>query len=376
MLTTAAKYRISPFEGGDCMKGSVQYHAPAKRYYISWYPERIWKNPITGEPFWHEKNAHKILDKMRCEVDAGTFNLRTYMPDSPVMLKVVASEWLKAFTGTEATRKFYRKMIQSSIDYFGGGYDIRTFVHSKLQIYYNELPFTVRGKYHRLSTLKNLLHFAQKDGLIASIPPFPALPQGLSDDIRYLTYEQQQKVLEAIPERHRGVFEFAMEYGLRIGEVCALQWDCVTDTEITIRRTMSNGELRNATKTGKSRVFGLTARGAEIIAQFKHLKVEGCISPYVFVTTRNKPYSWKILTLAWRKACKAAGISINLYNGIRHSLGGQLMDAGVELEMVRDILGHTNSDMTRRYAKRSVPVMTKILEFRGKEQPMKEAKEG
>lgn len=105
LLTTAQKYPISPFNGGDCMKGSVQYHAPAKRYYISWYPERIWKNPITGEPFWHEKNAHKILDKMRCEVDAGTFNLRTYMPDSPVMLKVVASEWLKAFTGTEATRK-------------------------------------------------------------------------------------------------------------------------------------------------------------------------------------------------------------------------------------------------------------------------------
>lgn len=59
--------------GGDygCMKGSVQYHAPAKRYYISWYPVKIWKNPITNDPFWHQKNAEKILDKMRCEEDAG-----------------------------------------------------------------------------------------------------------------------------------------------------------------------------------------------------------------------------------------------------------------------------------------------------------------
>jgi site-specific recombinase XerD len=64
--------------------------------------------------------------------------------------------------------------------------------------------------------------------------------------------------------------------------------------------------------------------------------------------------------------CSLTGIKINLYNGIRHSLGGQLMDQGVELEMVRDILGHTNSNMTRRYAKRSVPVMTRVLEFRGR----------
>lgn len=354
------------------MKGSVQYHAPAKRYYISWYPERIWKNPITGEPFWHEKNATKILNKMRCDEDAGVFDIRTYLPDSPVSLGVVSKAWLKAFTGTEATRKFYGKMIQYAIDYFGEGYDIRTFTFSKLQIYYNDLPFTVRGKYHRLSTLKNLLHFAQKDGLIARIPPFPALPQGLSDDIRYLTYEQQQTILAAIPERHRGIFEFAMEYGLRIGEVCALQWDCVTDTEITIKRTMSNGNtIREATKTKRSRTFGKTETVQRVLKSNRPH-----IGNMVFARgIQGVPYTWKMLTGLWRKACKATGIKINLYNGIRHSLGGQLMDAGVELEMVRDILGHTSTEMTRRYAKRSVPVMTKILEWRGK-QPLKEAKEG
>jgi integrase len=358
------------------MKGSVQYHGPAKRYYISWYPVKIWKNPITGEPFWHPKNAEKILDKMRCEVDAGTFILRSYMPDSPVGLKVVAGDWLKAFTGTEATRKFYRKMIQYAIDYFGADYDIRTFTFSKLQIYYNELPFTVRGKYHRLSSLKAMLHFALNDGLIARMPPFPKLPQGLTDDIKYLTYEQQQNVLQAIPERHRGIFEFAMEYGLRIGEVCALQWDCVTDTEITIRRTVSDGVLKAATKTGRSRILGITSRANVIIGICKNISASHAIrSTYVFQRKNGSPYTWKILTLLWRKACAATGIKINLYNGIRHSLGGQLMDQGVELEMVRDILGHTSTNMTRRYAKRSSVQMAKVLEFRGRTEEEKAASE-
>lgn len=349
------------------MKGSVQYHASAKRYYISWYPERIWKNPITGEPFWHKKNAEKVLDKMRCEVDAGTFLLRSYMPDSPVGLKVVSESWLKAFTGTETTRKFYRKMIQYAIDYFGPDYDIRTFTFSKLQIYYNALHFTVRGKYHRLSSLKAMLNFAMKDGLIAKMPPFPALPQGLSDDIKYLTYGQQQKLLGAIPERHRSIFEFAMEYGLRIGEVCALQWDCVTDAEITIRRTMSSGEVRQSTKTGRSRVLGITQAAGKILSERSAENVKKSVpSLYVFSRANGKPYTWKTLTLLWRKACSETGIKINLYNGIRHSLGCQLMDQGTELEMVRDILGHTSSEMTRRYAKRSSAILTSVLDFRGR----------
>jgi integrase len=356
------------------MKGSVLYHAPARRYYIQWYPVKIYRHPVIREPFWAKKSADRVLEKMRFEEDAGTLILKSYMPDSPLTISVVSGDWLKAFCGTEATRKFYRKMIGDAIKYFGGDFDIRSLTYSRLQIYYNELPFTVRGKYHRLSTLKAMLHFAQKDGMIARIPPFPALPQGLKQEIRYLTREQQEKVLQAIPERHRGIFEFAMEFGLRIGEVCALQWSDITDTEIVIRRTMSDGKVRESTKTGKSRVYGRTRKADSIIRAAKDsAENDEAISLYVFRRKEVRPYTWKSLTCWWRTATKKAGIHINLYNGIRHSLGCQLMDEGIELEMVRDILGHTSTNMTRRYCQRAIPIMTKILEWRGK-QPMKEAK--
>jgi len=108
------------------------------------------------------------------------------------------------------------------------------------------------------------LNYAQKDGLLTT-PPFPKLAIGLKGEIKYLTYEQQKNVLAAIPESHRGIFELAMEYGLRIGEVIALQKDCVTDTEIIIKRAMSDGELRNTTKTGKTRCYGITGRAKEIL---------------------------------------------------------------------------------------------------------------
>ena len=139
-----------------------------------------------------------------------------------------------------------------------------------------------------------------------------------------------------------------------------LQKDCVTGSEIIIRRAMSLGELRESTKTGKIRVFGITERAKEILDNLPL-----AASPYVF-NRNGKPYSWKMLTKAWKKACSAAGIEINLYNAIRHSLGCQLMDNGVEMEMVRDILGHTNSAMTRRYAQRAKQTVTNVLQFRGR----------
>lgn len=196
--------------------------------------------------------------------------------------------------------------------------------------------------------------------MIKKMPPFPKLPQGENQDIKYLSFDEQQTVISHILEQDRPIFEFAMEFGLRIGEIIGLQKDCLANDEVTIKRAMGKGGLRQCTKTGKNRVYGLTDRAKEILDRLP-------LSPSPYVFNRNgKPYSWKMLTIRWRRACKGSGISINLYNGIRHSLGGQLMDAGVEMEMVRDILGHTDSKTTRKYAHRSKPVMTNILQFRGR----------
>lgn len=68
----------------------------------------------------------------------------------------------------------------------------------------------------------------------------------------------------------------------------------------------------------------------------------------------------------WKAACDKVGIKINQKNAIRHSLGCQLLDNGVDLEMVRDIYGHTTTDMTRKYVKRTPRRMLEALENRGK----------
>jgi len=347
------------------MKGSVHYHAPAKRWYVNIYWQgqryRIWK--YNGEPLWHEKTAVKLLNKIRAEVDNDTLNIKAYLPESPLSLKALSESWLEASTACANTKRVYRTDVNRAIEYFGKDFDIRTFTYSKLQTYYNKLSLSEKGKYNALNTIKAMLNFAYKDELIGKVPPFPAMSLGLPQEIEYLTFEQQQEVLSYIPVHQRLIFEFMMEYGLRIGEATALMKDCVTDDEVIIRRSHSNGELRETTKTGTHRKYGLTDRARDI------LQKASLIAPFsAFVFNRDRsgqPYTLKVVDRIWRIACLKSGIRIKLYNAVRHSLGCQLLDEGVGMEMVRDIYGHTSSQMTRRYAKRSQQRITSVLNFRG-----------
>ena len=88
------------------------------------------------------------------------------------------------------------------------------------------------------------------------------------------------------------------------------------------------------------------------------------LSPFVFVRDGGKPYTSKNLSKIWHDAGTKVGIKIKMYNGVRHSLGCQLLDMGYDQSLIQDQLGHTKSEMTRRYAKRAPKISADALEAR------------
>jgi len=162
-----------PFKGGDFMGGSVNFHKPAGRYYVQiyWQGQRykIWR--YKEEPLWHEKTAEKLLDRIRSEIDDGTFNPRHFLPDSPLSLKIYSEQWLKASQACSNTKRVYRSCVKRIIEHFGASCDIRKITHTKLLIFYNELPLSEKGKYNVLNALKTMLNYAVKDGVLVRVPP-------------------------------------------------------------------------------------------------------------------------------------------------------------------------------------------------------------
>jgi len=341
------------------MGGSTQYHKPAKRWYVQVYWEgkryKIWN--YNGDPIWHEKTAQKLLNKIRAEIDDGTFQPKTYFPENPLSITDYANQWLKVIDVKPNTLKDYSYSVRSFITPFFGNKDIRNIRFNDIVEFQKWIPRCDKGKYNVVSCLRTMLRWAWRNEDIPKVPPFPKLSQGELPEIEYLNIEQQEAVLSNIPERHRPIFMVGMEYGLRIGELRAIQWDCITDDEIVIKRAFAENQLMESTKTNRSRVYGLTPYVKKIL---RSLPVTS--NTFAFTRDDGKPYTDKNLNAVWAQACEQSGIKkIKLYNAIRHSLGCQLLDKGFEFDKVQKVLGHTRPEMTKRYAKRSNESITQML---------------
>ncbi|MFC1489242.1 tyrosine-type recombinase/integrase [Thermodesulfobacteriota bacterium] len=346
------------------MKGSVYHDKKAQRWCVAIYWEgkryRIWRHPLTGEPFWARRSAEKQLNRIRTEVDEGYFNPKHWMPDSPMSTRVYALEWLECINVSPNTLKDYRYSIKRFIIPFFGDKDLRRIRHNDLVKFHKWVPRADKGKYNVLSCLRTMLRYAYRNEDISRVPPFPKLSYELPE-IEYIEIEQQEAILENIHEKDRPIFQFMMEYGVRPGEARALQKDSIKNSEVVIRRAFAENILRDTTKTGRIRRYPITSYFQKVLNG-----IEPHLSPFVFVRKDGKPYTGKNLNKIWHKACEKAGVKIKLYNGVRHSLGCQLLDMGYDMSLVQDQLGHTKQEMTRRYAKHSKKALADALEARRK----------
>ncbi|MCF8036591.1 MAG: site-specific integrase [Desulfobacteraceae bacterium] len=346
------------------MGGSIQYDKKRRRHYIAVYWQgkhhKIWENPHTGEKLYDKRQAQKLLGVIQDEVDRGAFHPRFWKPDSPLIIREYYQEWLESVDVSAKTKRDYAGYFKNHIIPQIGGVDIRHLRYKHLQKLYKDLNLSTKGKYNVMGALKTMLRWAYNSEDIIRMPGFPKLSFDLPE-VEYLTLEQQEVVLRHIPEMDRPVFEFGMEYGLRTQEVRALKKDCITEDEVIIKRSFSDNTLQEHTKTHQVRRGPLTEAARDILS-----RARVNLSPFVFVRKDGKPYTNKNLNALWKAACKAAGVNIKLQNAFRHSLGCQLLDQGEDLEFVRDVLGHTKTDMTRRYARRNPATMKDALERRRK----------
>jgi len=333
------------------MKGSVLQDKKTQHWYIQlrWdgNTEKFFRYEYKGRWFPFESNAQarKILSVMQDDIDNGTFNPAAYRKDSPLSIKKYVDIWLPLADVIKNTRKKYKSYSTHFINFFGEDKDIRKI--NKIEILQlkkklEDSEYSKKTVYHVLNTLKTMLNFAISNRDMPSLPAFPTLTNPIKGNIEYLDFETQQKIINAIPERHRPIFELAAEYGLRPQEARALMKDAVTDTHVIIMRRLSEYELLEGDKTGKVRPYLKTERAREILKS-----AAPSFSDYVFTHNGRAAYDGKILNRLWKDACSAVGVKIKLYNGVRHSRAGQLLDAEYPMELVSELLGHSKIQMTR-----------------------------
>jgi site-specific recombinase XerD len=96
-----------------------------------------------------------------------------------------------------------------------------------------------------------------------------------------------------------------------------------------------------------------------IIGVLKHAETQ-----YIFCNNEGKPYG--DIKKSWLTAVKKAGIINFHFHDLRHTFASQLVMSGVDLNTVRELLGHKSLEMTLRYSHLSPDHKKRAVDILGK----------
>jgi len=156
----------------------------------------------------------------------------------------------------------------------------------------------------------------------------------------YPSVEQVKAIADHASGPVRAAIWIALLTGARRGEICKLTTADIAEHELTIQAAY--------TKTLKTRTVPI------VPALRPWLK-------YIPLAV-----NFEGLKTGFRRAREAAGLPRIRYHDLRHACASILINEGVPLEVVRDVLGHASIKTTERYAHLQVGKQRQALELLGK----------
>jgi integrase len=342
------------------MAGHIRWNRE-KPYLDLWYKgkrERIYSDK-DGNPIYSEVHAHRLLERIRSEIDTGEFNPKNYRRRDLKALQMegYALAWLERqgerLEGGEISHGYLRELFSAVHNHIIpklGARDIRNFNKGNIDDFLRAIKATTKTKKNILTILKSIfLDAIDRQDLLKLPCKFPKIGKA-ETRIKILTPEAQDEILEQITDPVRkAFFFFLVRMGVRPGEARALRWDDI-DWErkvVEIHAAMDLDFYRPSTKEEDYRVLPLDE---DVLAVLEALPRT---VPYVF-SYKGKPFGKSRIGEWWRKAATEAGYNIPLYQATKHSLGCQARARGIPLDVIQEWFGHKNPESTKIYAKLQV----------------------
>jgi integrase len=153
------------------------------------------------------------------------------------------------------------------------------------------------------------------------------------------------------------VYRLALNTGMRLGEIRALKWDSVflgNRPSITVRRTYCDRtrQLIETTKGRKVRHVGINEALLPAIKEAHRSRTPDC--DFVVFTDAGRPLDARNLRKRFfDKDIRESGVTKIRFHDLRHTFASLFVMNGGNLFDLQKILGHSDSQMTMRYAHHS-----------------------
>lgn len=159
------------------------------------------------------------------------------------------------------------------------------------------------------------------------------------------------KILENIRnEKHRLMISLAYAGGLRVSEVTSLKVKDLNLSELTIH-------IKGA-KGNKDR---MTIFPEKMVLDVENLVAGKNGNEYVFESERGGKLTPRTAQIVFEKALQKTKIKKDAsFHSLRHSFATHLLENGVDVRYVQELLGHANIRTTQIYTKVTNPALKKI----------------
>lgn len=193
----------------------------------------------------------------------------------------------------------------------------------------------------KLAALSKMMKHAHKCGMIHTVPPIPKLPER-QGRIRFLTLDEERELIRQF--RHHGRVPYAqlclflVDTGCRVSEALRVEWKDINHdpdgSSVTIWES----------KNGSSRTVPLTDRVVSMLKEIdRHLAGDG---PFRRINQNSFNHEWTLI----RRHMGLHDDSQFVPHALRHTYASRLVQNGVEILTVKELLGHRTLSVTLRYS--------------------------
>lgn len=210
------------------------------------------------------------------------------------------------------------------------------------------------------------LSYAQSE-YNTTIPKIP-LVKNQPKEMRVLSLEEQNKFVEYLLSKN-DIFSFGMLLalftGVRIGELCALTWEDITDNTITVNKTVQRIQKNGYTEIiilppktlSSNRIIPIPK---ELLLLLKSKRNVG----NVLVQENGKPIEPRLLQTKFKKYTAECGIENINFHALRHSFATRCVELGFDIKTLSEILGHSDVKTTlNKYVHSSMKQKSKQMDM-------------
>jgi integrase len=298
-----------------------------------------------------KKMAQRIFDKIKGEIAEGKWFER--LPGEDYTYQEMKDNYLEEYSARKGSSDRDQVSLKHLLPIFGEKIETQITPreisqYKNLRLKEKAAPATVNRE---LALMKHAFNMARREWEWVKENPVSmvSMEREPPPRDRWLTREEEAKLLACCPGWLHRMIIFSVETGLRRGELVNLKW---SDVQMQVRVIVVFGS-----KTKERRSVPLSQRAFQVLQVLRRLEETG---EFVFVhSATDMRVNVNTLRTAFDSALKRVRINDFHWHDLRHTFASRLAQAGVDPYTIQRLMGHKSFVTTQRYAHHYVDSLRK-----------------